>query len=215
MVRFPHIVRITYGEVMAESDLDTAWFLDRLADKQMSQRQLARLLGVDHASVYRLLRGKRQMRMKEAATFAALLGVEVSEVLAHAGVRIGDTGDKTVALIGTIDGEGEIHIDCCAEHVPAPADIPDDAAAVRVQAQAGPYALLDGWIYICAKPAPPSPEAIGRMCAVKIKNGVTLMRFVRRGYRPGTYNLLTSTTAVGMENAELEWVAPVLIARPS
>lgn len=198
------------------AEIDAVWFRDRLAEKKLSQRGLARLLGCDHASVHRLIRGKRPMRMQEAAQLAALLGVDVSEIITHAGVQVGPAGNRTVALMGWVDGEGEVHIaDGDRERIDAPPDLPEDAMAVRVKATDGPLIAFDGWIYFIAKPDEPTPDLAGRYAVVEIENGVNLLRFVRRGYRPGTWNLMPMGSSIGVENARLEWAAPVLWIRPA
>lgn len=64
--------------------VDTGWFVDRLADRRLSQRGLAKFMGIDPVSVHRLLQGKRPMRFDEAKQLAQLLGVTVDDVLRHA-----------------------------------------------------------------------------------------------------------------------------------
>lgn len=65
--------------------VDRRWFQDRLADKRLSQRKLARHLHIDPAAVSLMLRGKRKMTAAEAAEVARLLGVSVDEVVLRAG----------------------------------------------------------------------------------------------------------------------------------
>lgn len=65
--------------------VDTRWFQDRLADKRLSQRRLAARLGLDPAAVSLMLRGKREVKVSEAAQIARFLGVEVDEVLGRFG----------------------------------------------------------------------------------------------------------------------------------
>ena len=65
--------------------VDTRWFQNLLADKRLSQRQLAKRLGLDPAAVSLMLRGKRKMSVTEASELARFLGVEMDEVLLHAG----------------------------------------------------------------------------------------------------------------------------------
>lgn len=67
--------------------VDTGWFQGRLADKRMSQRRLATMLGLDPGAVSLMLRGKRRMSAEEVADVARLLDVDVSEVLMHLGVQ--------------------------------------------------------------------------------------------------------------------------------
>lgn len=66
--------------------VDTRWFQNHLADVSMSQRRLAKVLGVDAAAVSLMLRGKRKMSAAEAAEIARVLGVSAEEVLMRAGV---------------------------------------------------------------------------------------------------------------------------------
>lgn len=68
-----------------DPQIDTGWFQGRLADKRLSQRQLAKRMGLDPAAVSLMLRGKRKMSAAEAADIAVLLGVSADEVLLHAG----------------------------------------------------------------------------------------------------------------------------------
>ena len=52
--------------------MDTNWFRDRLADRGLSQRALARHMGLDAAAVSLMLRGRRVMKLTEAAEIARL-----------------------------------------------------------------------------------------------------------------------------------------------
>lgn len=67
--------------------VDTHWFHGVLADKRMSQRRLAALMGLDPAAVSLMLRGKRKMSANEVAEMARLLGVSVQEILVRAGAE--------------------------------------------------------------------------------------------------------------------------------
>lgn len=73
--------------------VDTRWFQDRLADKRLSQRQLAARMNLDPAAVSLMLRGRRRMSVTEAAEIARYLGVEVDDVLRHAGAGLGPHED--------------------------------------------------------------------------------------------------------------------------
>ena len=67
--------------------IDTGWFKGLLADRQISQRQLAFRMDMDPASMSLMLRGKRKMKFDEAEKLSKFLRVRVDEVLYHAGVR--------------------------------------------------------------------------------------------------------------------------------
>lgn len=191
--------------------IDRRWFTATLSDRRISQRQLAKLMGVDPASIHRLLTGKRPMRMDEAVNIASLLGVPVADVLGHAGVNVSGSV-ASVPLVGFVDGQGEAHLDWNAqgERVPSPVELPPRACAVQMRTASSPIDSWDGWILYTTLPDGIAADALGRLCLVGLKgNGVDLLRFVRRGYRRGYYNL-TSTAAPSLSDAELDWATPIL-----
>lgn len=54
----------------------------------------------------------------------------------------------------------------------------------------------------------PCSKLLGALCVVKIKDGPLLLKFLRRGYTEGKFNL-QSTNARLMEDQELEWCVEV------
>jgi DNA-binding Xre family transcriptional regulator len=74
---------------MHTMSIDTKWFKNRLLDRQVSQRQLARRIGLDPAAVSLMLRGQRRMQLSEAAAIARELGCSLNDVLEHAGIEVG------------------------------------------------------------------------------------------------------------------------------
>lgn len=65
--------------------IDNQWFRGRLADRRLSQRQLARLMNLDPSAVSLMLRGKRKASSTEVAEIARLLGVSADDVVVHLG----------------------------------------------------------------------------------------------------------------------------------
>ena len=65
--------------------VDTRWFQAQLADRRLSQRKLASLMGLDPGAVSLALHGKRKLSAAEVADIARLLGVGVDEVMMHLG----------------------------------------------------------------------------------------------------------------------------------
>lgn len=60
------------------------WWRDRLADAGMTYRSLGTSLGTHATSVCHIVNGKRNVKASEAPKIAAILGVEVDDVLARA-----------------------------------------------------------------------------------------------------------------------------------
>lgn len=198
--------------------IDTEFFASALATARLSRRKLARLVGVDPSAISLSLRGKRELRMHEAAAIAQHLGVPVTRVLEAAGISVPHS-EHGVPLIGTMDGNGEVQLlleDAEAERVDGPGNLPAGSVAVMLKAaHRGPWDMLDGWLYYFLRPSGIAPDIIGTFAVVRVAaSGLTALRFVRRGYRPGTYNL-DGLAVGGMENVHLDWAAPVLWIKPN
>ena len=67
-----------------KAEINTAWFLARLADLGLSQRELARRIALDHAALNLMLHGKRTMYIDEAASLAFHLRVPIETLIAQA-----------------------------------------------------------------------------------------------------------------------------------
>jgi len=87
---------------MQHHAVDSKWFVGRLMDKNISQRRMAKHLGLDPAAVSLMLRGKRKATAQEVAEIARLLGVGADEVLSRLGTGVvvakkGSGGGEPVA----------------------------------------------------------------------------------------------------------------------
>ncbi|WFS07740.1 BRO family protein [Methylobacterium sp. 391_Methyba4] len=60
--------------------IDRGWWNAQLARTGLSQRKLARELGVDHAALSLALNGKRHLRFQEALALADILGITVDDL---------------------------------------------------------------------------------------------------------------------------------------
>jgi transcriptional regulator with XRE-family HTH domain len=183
------------------------WFASRLEDKRLSQRQFAKQIGLDPSAVTLLFQGKRAMKMSEAAKIANLLGVPVSDVLQNAGLPTGQGGAKEVTLVGWVDGDSEVHFQPQGP-IPAPQALPDNCVAVQCRTAMTTQEHMDGWVLFYEQPNGHQIDyALNKNCIVKLRNGVTLMAYLKRGYTPGKFNLYG---AAHIMDADLEYATPVL-----
>lgn len=185
--------------------IDTKWFRRKLTEREMSQRELARRMGIDSAAVSLMLRGQRQMKLTEAAEIARLLGVPADEVLTHAGVRLSSKGSE-VPITGTMDAHGEVHWSAGLGTTAAPAG--EFTKAIQCRTAGTPLDYMDRWLLFVGNPASQvAPEAMERLSVVKIRKGMTCIAQVRRGYKAGRWNL--SGPIVATDDADLEWATPI------
>ena len=198
-------------------EIHTQWFPDKLAEKQLSQRGLAKLMGLDGSAVSLMLRGKREMRISEAAQIATFLGVPTEEVVARAGGMVREpsaaaASQPEVPIIGIVDGRG--HVKWCeageAGSVPRPpGDLPPAVGAIQCRTAGTTLDYMDRWLLFVTVPSTEGvqPESIERLSVVKTRDGMTGIAQVRRGYTPGRWTL--SGPAAAESEVDLEYAAPI------
>jgi transcriptional regulator with XRE-family HTH domain len=189
--------------------IDTQWFTDRLAERRLSQRQLAKMMGLDNAAVSLMLRGKRKMSLDEAAQLAVLLQSTTAEILEAAGVQVTGNGQR-VKVIGHMSGDGSVGLEAEGIHdmVDAPPGLPGDAVAIQCRTARTEQELVDGWLYFLSEKQISPERAVGTFAMVAIKNNGLHMAHIKRGYRKGTYNIADSSGRI-MQNVEVAWASPV------
>jgi transcriptional regulator with XRE-family HTH domain len=192
-----------------DSTIDTKWFTDLLADKRMSQRQLAKHLGLDSSAVSLTFRGKRDMKLTEAAQIAQILSIPIDDVLHHAGVLTRSQGTM-ISVAGFLEVTGEVRCVNGTEEafsIPMPPGlVGDDYIAIQARTAGSDLEYMDGWIFYGKQPAKMNPEAIGRMSFVHLKNGMRMVAHVKRGYRPDRYHL---SGPVSASDAEVQAMQPI------
>lgn len=188
--------------------INTQWFSERLTERRMSQRQLAKLMGLDSSAVSLMFRGKRKMTIEEAAQIAVLLQSSTQEVLQAAGVQI--QAEQLVPVVGFVKGDGTVTMSAEGTHdmVEAPPHMPPDCVAVQYRTAGTEREQWDGWLAFMAERQMTPDKALGCLALVAIKGSGLVITHVKRGYRRGTYNLLDSQGRA-QENVELAWASPV------
>lgn len=201
---------------------DSRWFQDRLADKQLSQRQFAKMIDMDPSALTYSIHGKRAWKHDELVAFCTIVGASYEEAVAAAGLALPTSEGKGMcSVIGVADATGEVKLGGTIEaprRVPAPPESPEGTAAIRFKTPMTAAEVLDGWLlYFVQDVKRVPPEASGKLCVAWLANhGRVLVGVVRRGYARGTYNLHPWTPGGAMlENIQIEKAAPVLWVRCS
>lgn len=194
--------------------VNTAWFKARLADRRMSQRNLAKLLGLDPAALSLTFRGKRHMKISEAVAIARMLGVPADEVMEHAGVRM-DSANQLVPIGGWMDGTGEAHVEMnTLGAVPHPGgNLPDELTACICRTAGTDLEHMDGWLLFTAGLVDTiNPHAVDRLSFVKLHNGIIYVAKLQRGTLRGRWNL--SGPSAFATDVKIDWANPVLAIIP-
>lgn len=193
--------------------MDTSWFKDKLKDKKLSQRGLAKLVDLDPAAVSLMLRGQRKMTPHEAHQISVILGVPILEVMRRAGIDV--TEDVRKAPIAAhVDSQGNVVSMPNGTHDTAnsPGDCPIGTYAVQVRAHTS---VKDGWLLFIAPAQSGAAEHLDQLCTCATKAGQQLLGVVRRGYRRDTQNLILWPSNETIFDADLAWVSPVLWIKPT
>lgn len=96
--------------------------------------------------------------------------------------------------------------------IPQPYSTPSTVAKVVRGYSMG--AIRDGWLVFYEQDfAPPHDGLIDKLCVVMTSDDRDLIRFVKKGRKPGRYDLLT-VTGEPILDAELKWAAEVTLIKP-
>lgn len=201
-----------HGEM---SEINQDWFQERLRALKISQRQLAKKIGIDPASVSYMLSGKRRMSMDEAKAVAEHLLVPVTEVMRQAGIEVLDDVRK-VPVAGYVGLGGTVTLLPNGTHdlALAPADTPDGSFALQVRMVNSPR---DGWLCFVSGIQQSPVECLDKLCVVALKDGRMLCAVIKRGYKRALYNLILIYDAAPnvLENQEVTWGARVIWIQPT
>ena len=194
--------------------INSQWFTDRLAERQLSQRGLAKLMGLDASAVSLMMRGKRKMTLEEAAQMAVLLNVNTNEVLAQAGVPV-QTDERKVKVIAHMIEGGSVIMEAKGLHefTSGPADLPPDAVAIQCRTANSAADYMDGWMFFTSDRHDNPASSLDMMTFCAVKGNGMLIASIKRGYRRGTFNLHQMCGLPPKENVELAWATPILWIR--
>jgi hypothetical protein len=176
-----------------------------------SLRSFAGAIGVDPSAFLRTLKGKRRLQMDEAERMAGVMGVDVSDVLEHAGLKLRLPGAASVRVVskgatapvgGLVDA-----VDGSVRFAPNRATAKSDVVALTVEGD--PF--LAGWRVLCS-PGEVSAD-VGDTDAgiVQTADGQLLLRKIRPAFAKGRYDLGPVFGFGGRENdVEVVGVIPVI-----
>ena len=185
---------------------------NRLAElrqkKNWTQDQAASAFGLSKSGYVKLERGERRLSDGYIQIAAKVYGVTPAEILG---------GAHEIPLVGHIGAGQEIHAefdDAPFDHVEAPPGVsPKTTVAVEVRGDSM-YPLLDEHDLVYYSRRDEAPERmVGRLCVVRLADGRTFVKRLRRGTAPGLY-MLESLNGPPIEDVEIEWVARIDWMKP-
>lgn len=194
-------------------EINQEWFKEKLRQVKLSQRQLAKMMELDPASVSYMLSGKRAMSMDEARRLAGFLLMPVTEVMRQAGIDVQDDVRK-VPVAGYISAGGVVSLLPKGTHdvVLCPADVPTGSFAVQARIV---NSANDGWLWFVSGMQEDADKCGGKLALLALKDGRMLCAILKRGYKSGLYNLILMPEGGVLENQEVAWCARILWIQPT
>jgi hypothetical protein len=185
-----------------------------MAWKEWSTNELSRRARIPLSRLYKYLQGRvAQPRGDVIATIARTIGV--NEQWLRDGVGPQHSRFPVVGYVGA--GESFVPYDDLA----AGAALDEfefgvdagDPIAVLVRGRSMEPVYRPGDVLVCSRRRTiDADEFLGRDCIVLLESGEGYVKHVVSGSRPGRFNLL-SYAASPIEDARLEWAAPILWVR--
>lgn len=206
---------------MRKQSVNARWFQDQLRLRGLTQRNLARVLGVDPSAVSNVLSGKREMKLEEATALAKLFALPLDEILINAGIKPpASSGPTAVKIVGWVDENLRVHLGEVrgAKTAPLPSFGGGGARgvqALRFQANGGQVsAFLDGTVVYFRDVKSVLPDILGKLCVVKVRGEEWLrVAVVKRAYSAGHWSLEGPSGTIVAQDVVFDAASPVLWMR--
>lgn len=178
----------------------------------LTQAELARLANTTQQHIQRMEQRRDLLTPVWAQRLAPLVGATEEDLLVDPRTvpvvgRVG-AGAEIVPIDDHAKGEGLFEVEC-------PRGLsPKETVAVEVVGASMEPLIAEGWILFYDRSPEPTPAAVvGKLCVVKLEDGRTLVKQVKRGPEKGRFNLL-SLNGPMIEDVVLEWAALVKAMLP-
>ncbi|MBY0355686.1 MAG: XRE family transcriptional regulator [Rickettsiales bacterium] len=178
----------------------------------MTVQQVADKAGTSRGQIYNLMKGERGLDFEWMKRLAVAFECEPEDLI---------SSRKFIPLVGYVGAGQEIHaIDDHAkgaglDEVDVPPGSGPNTVAVRVKGDSMQPAMQEGWLlYYSNRVEGGCEDLIGSLCVMKVLDGPTLVKNLRKGYAKGCFNLHSYNAEV-IEDVRLEWCAKVEFIKPA
>lgn len=208
-----------------EWDVDSEWFFDRLKERKLSLRGMAKLMDMSPSSLSLRFGGTYKITMEEAVVMASLLGATFEEIVHRAGIKVPKDPSRSIRLIGVVAGV-TIKTGRGLGVIDRPGPLPAGAVAIK--------GVEPGWVYFYSPSQKLQPEAVNQLSVVEgvpssgakgggggPKGGAatpkssteTWLGVLERGSRGGVWNV-RGVFGGGVEGVKVLVATPVLVILP-
>lgn len=204
--------------------INVKWFKDQIKRVGLSQRQIAKIWGINQAVISHMFSGKRRITFEEAVKWAEILKVPFEDVAINAGLKLpatiitasGESPLRALEIKGWVDGQLSIHWSATSLGTAPNPTGRSDVAVLQCRTTGGPFEGMDAaLLYYFADAKGIDSDPTGKLCVVKIAGADTqdqpfVLRVVKRGYETGKHNLCYPNGTLKEESVILELATPIL-----
>lgn len=183
----------------------------------LTLKDLADKAGISRVYLSNLKDGKKPLNERVLVSIAEALGCDPADLISeprdtgephliHVVGFVG-AGEEVIPFDDYAKGDGLYQVEC-----PSMLD-PAKTVAVEVRGDSMEPVISDGFrLFYDAKAYGVPEEFIGSICIVKLVEGATFVKKVRKGSKVGCYHLTSlNPTTPTIENAPVEWSAKVKV----
>lgn len=198
-------------------NIDVDWFKDKLEEKHLTIRGLAKLMDLNPSTVSLMLRGIRSIHNEDAVKLADAFSVTPIEIFKRAGAPIEDEVRNIKVLMYIDERSRLISVPPeAADTFKAPYDSPTNAFGVQIRTGR----RYDGWVMVVNGTKSKPSDSIGSLAVYCTDKGEVNMGMIRRGYISGTYNVYNDMHDSGEavdknQNINIVWCQHVIWIKPS
>lgn len=191
---------------------DAKWFQAKFALSGLTQRKVAKALGLVAPAISKVLRGKRKFTLEEATEVARLISEPLEVVLERLGISSeGAEGKATMRVSGWIDANFKIHLEKRGTVVaPRPARSSPKIQCLRFKTVHTPLEGMDGALVYFEPIRGVSSSNVGRMCVVKTEAGEVYFATPRPVSGTRDYSLLRMDGSVMEFRVKITCASPVV-----
>ena len=194
-----------------------SWLRSAMDHAKISGAELGRLMteklgrSIDRAAVQKMLMEKATAKTKPRKIAADEL-VAISEIT---GYSLPDREDRrTVRVIGHVAaGDAAFFDDGHGEEVDPPPGATDKTVAAEVRGESLGPLFDNALIFYDEIFDPPHDGLAGKLCIVRLTDGRTLVKQIKRGQIPHSWTLM-SNSGPPIYDQQVEWAARVIDIRP-
>ncbi len=188
------------------------WVRAILNQRQITQTQLAKELGVSQATLSKWLSGQHPPSAEDYIKVQQMHEQLAKPPLKPRG-RVSAGKARRVPIVGHVGAGGNFNFGLghgiTDEDTDAPEGSSDKTVAVEIRGDSlGP--MFNGWLaFYDDRHDPPTEELLGKMCIVGTADGRILIKMLRRAKMRRRFDLVAQFGSLE-ENVEVTWAAPVI-----